>query len=221
MAEHEREPADGDEQPATWVKERQVGDVAVLKALADPLRLAILGALKTSEDRPRTAKELAVELGEPQTKLYRHIKQLEKAGLILVAGTRLVSGIVESRYQVAQDSIRLAPEMFTTDSPVRSEAYGAMLAAMDRVRGDFRGHAVGGRLDFGRSPEGAGAPSGLFADFALRLAPARLARLQSQLKELLDELTAEGPSTADDAVDVTLFTLLYGLRAGTEPGTER
>ncbi|MBD0688548.1 ArsR/SmtB family transcription factor [Streptomyces sp. CBMA123] len=216
MAEHEREPADGDEQPTTWVKERQVGGVAVLKALADPLRLAILGALKTSADRPLTAKELAAELGEPQTKLYRHIKQLEKAGLILVAGTRLVSGIVESRYQVAQDSIRLAPEMFTADSPARSEAYDAMQAAMDRVRGDFRAHVADGRLDFGRSQDGTGTPSGLFADFALRLEPARLARLQSQLKELLDELTAEGPSTADDAVDVTLFTLLYGLRAGTE-----
>ncbi|MEV7596497.1 helix-turn-helix domain-containing protein [Kitasatospora sp. NPDC089797] len=216
MAEHERDPADGDEQPTTWVKERQVGDVAVLKALADPLRLAILGALKTSEDRALTAKELAAELDEPQTKLYRHIKQLEKAGLILVAGTRLVSGIVESRYRVAQDSIRLAPEMFTADSPARSEAYDAMLAAMDRVRGDFRGHAADGRLDFGSSPDGADTPSGLFANFALRLEPARLARLQSQLKELLDELTAEGPSTADDAVDVTLFTLLYGLRAGTE-----
>ncbi|CAM5393187.1 hypothetical protein ACIG0C_32225 [Kitasatospora aureofaciens] len=54
------------------------------------------------------------------------------------------------------------------------------------------------------------------ADFSLRLEPERLARLQVRLKELLDELTAEGPSTADDAVDVTLFTLLYGLRPGTE-----
>ncbi|MFH9352622.1 helix-turn-helix domain-containing protein [Kitasatospora sp. NPDC017646] len=218
MAEHEREPVDGDEQqqPTTWIKERQVGDVAVLKALADPLRLAILGALKTAADRPLTAKELAARLGEPQTKLYRHIKQLEKAGLILVAGTRLVSGIVESRYQVAQDSIRLAPEMFTADSPARFEAYDAMLAALDRVRGEFRAHVADGRLDLGRPQDGSGTRSGLFADFALRLEPERLARLQARLKELLDELAAEGPSTADDAVDVTLFTLLYGLRPGTE-----
>ncbi|MGW2373689.1 ArsR/SmtB family transcription factor [Kitasatospora sp. NPDC001683] len=126
-------------------------DVAALKPLADPLRLAILGALKSAEDRPLTAKELAAELGEPQTKLYRHIEQLERAGLILVAGTRLVSGTVESRYRVAQDSIRLAPEMFTTDSPARSGAYDAMLATLDRVRGDFRSQVADGRLDFGQS----------------------------------------------------------------------
>ncbi|MER7667981.1 helix-turn-helix domain-containing protein [Kitasatospora sp. NPDC096128] len=217
MAEHEREPADGDEQqPTTWVKERQVGDVAVLKALADPLRLAILGALKAAEDRPLTAKELAAELGEPQTKLYRHIKQLEKAGLVLVAGTRLVSGIVESRYRVAQDSIRLAPEMFIADSPARSGAYDAMLAAIDRVRGEFRAHVADGRLDFSPSPDGSSPSAGLFAHFTLRLDPDRLTRLRAQLAEIFDGLSEEGQSTADDAVDVTLFTLLYGLRAGTE-----
>ncbi|MEU6973280.1 hypothetical protein AB0A71_37280 [Kitasatospora aureofaciens] len=54
------------------------------------------------------------------------------------------------------------------------------------------------------------------ADFSLRLEPERPARLQARLQELLDEPTAKGPNTADDAVDVTLFTLLYGLRPGTE-----
>ncbi|MGW3043284.1 ArsR/SmtB family transcription factor [Kitasatospora sp. NPDC001159] len=216
MVEHELEPADGDEQPAAWVKERQVGDVAVLKALADPLRLAILGALKSAEERPLTAKELAVELDEPQTKLYRHIKQLEKAGLILVAGTRLVSGIVESRYRAAQDSIWLAPEIFTTDSPARSEAYDAMVAAIDRVRADFRAHVADGRLDFSTPKDGSGTSRAVFAHSTLRLDPDRLTRLRSQLAEIFDELAEEGPSMSDDAIDVTLFTMLYGLRAATE-----
>ncbi|WP_316523456.1 ArsR/SmtB family transcription factor [Kitasatospora brasiliensis] len=217
MVEHAPEPADsGEQQSVTWVKERQVSDVAVLKALADPLRLAILGALQASEGRPLTAKELAAALDEPQTKLYRHIKQLEKAGLVLVAGTRLVSGIVESRYRVAQASIRLAPGMFTADSPTRSDAYDAVLAAMDRVRADFRARIAGGRLDFGRPADGSGPPSGLFADFTLRLGPERFERLRSQLAEIFDELNEEPPSTAEDALDVTAFTLLYGLRPGTE-----
>jgi DNA-binding MarR family transcriptional regulator len=40
-----------------------------------------------------SVKELAEELGEPQTKLYRHVKQLEAAGLIRIAASRMVSGI--------------------------------------------------------------------------------------------------------------------------------
>ncbi|MFE4975874.1 ArsR/SmtB family transcription factor [Kitasatospora sp. NPDC056651] len=218
MVEQAPEPADsGEQQSVTWVKERQVSDVAVLKALADPLRLAILGALQSSEDRPLTAKEIAAALDEPQTKLYRHIKQLEKAGLVLVAGTRLVSGIVESRYRVAQASIRLAPGMFTADSPARSDAYEAIVAAMDRVRADFRARIAEGRLDFGRPADGSGRPPhGLFADFTMRLSPERLERLRSQLAEIFDELNEEGPSASEDALDVTAFTLLYGLRPGTE-----
>ncbi|MER7750540.1 helix-turn-helix domain-containing protein [Kitasatospora sp. NPDC097643] len=214
MAEQDLEPAGG-EQPA-FVKNRQVGDVAVLKALADPLRLAILGALSSTAGRELTAKEIAAELDEPQTKLYRHIKQLEKAGLILVAGTRLVSGIVESRYAAAQESIRLAPEMFTADSPARSEAYDAILASIDRVRDDFRVQILGDRLDFSSPRDGSVGPPGLFAHLTLRLTPERLLRLRTELAALFDEVNAEGPSAAEDAMDVTVFTLLYGLRPGTE-----
>lgn len=44
-------------------------------------------------------KKLAKHLGEPQAKLYQHVKQLEAAGLIEVAATRMVSGILEQRYR--------------------------------------------------------------------------------------------------------------------------
>ncbi|MFD0347930.1 winged helix-turn-helix domain-containing protein [Kitasatospora aburaviensis] len=197
-------------------------DVATLKALADPLRLAILGALGSARSQPGpgggslTAKELAAALAEPQTKLYRHIKQLEKAGLIRVAGTRLVSGIVESRYAVAHDSVRLSSEIFSAGSPARSEAHDAMLAAVDRVRGDFHAKAASGRLDPSAPRDGSAGPPSLFAHSELRISQDRLVRLRSRLAEVFDELFTEvrnGPQEeAEDAVDVTVLTLLYGVR---------
>jgi DNA-binding transcriptional ArsR family regulator len=50
---------------------RTVDNVDMLKAIADPTRVAILAALmKTRQDLPvMSVKELAAELGEPQTKL--------------------------------------------------------------------------------------------------------------------------------------------------------
>ncbi|WP_406113382.1 ArsR/SmtB family transcription factor [Kitasatospora purpeofusca] len=202
--------ASGDSAGPAVLKERRVEDAATLKALADPLRLAILDVLVAAAGTgPLAAKEIAAALDEPQTKLYRHIKQLEKAGLIRVAGTRLVSGIVESRYSPAQESLRLAPEIFSPGSPTRVDAYDAMLAAMDRVRGDFRAAAMTGRVDFSR--DDSGALSGLFSHFTYRVAPERLVRLRGQLAAVFDELHAEGNSAAEDAVDVTLFTLLYGV----------
>jgi DNA-binding transcriptional ArsR family regulator len=85
---------------------RTVTDVDTIKALADTTRLSILRAL--SRDRvPKSAKELAEELGQPQTKLYRHLKVLQEAGLIEPAETRVVSGIVETKYRAAQSSVTI------------------------------------------------------------------------------------------------------------------
>ena len=69
--------------------------------------------------RPRvmSVKELAAELGEPQTKLYRHVKQLESTGLIRVAASRLVSGILEQRYQACQTDLRLGPGLMRDEAP--------------------------------------------------------------------------------------------------------
>jgi DNA-binding transcriptional ArsR family regulator len=86
---------------------RTVDSVDSLRALADPTRLAILTALMDRHDElpVLSVKELAARLGEPQTKLYRHVKQLEAAGLIQVAATRIVSGIIEQRYQACQHDL--------------------------------------------------------------------------------------------------------------------
>ena len=62
--------------------------------------------MKTRHNLPiMSVKELAAELGQPQTKLYRHVRQLEAVGLIKVASTRMVSGILEQRYQACQQDL--------------------------------------------------------------------------------------------------------------------
>ncbi len=53
----------------------------LLRALADPERLAIAGTLAR---QARTAAELAVDLGLPVTKVRRHLTRLATAGLISV-----------------------------------------------------------------------------------------------------------------------------------------
>ena len=116
---------------------RTVDNVAVLKALADPTRLAILAALMRTRDLPvMSVKELAAELGEPQTKLYRHVRQLEAAGLIKVASTRMVSGILEQRYQACQQDLRFG-RGFVAEHIDESEA--AMQVALDLYRDSFFG----------------------------------------------------------------------------------
>ncbi len=109
-----------------------IEDVATLKALADPTRMAILSVLTRSCDLPvMSVKELAAELGEPQTKLYRHVRQLEEAGLIRVAATRMVSGILEQRYQACLRELRLSPGMLREHM---DDAEAALQLLLDQFR---------------------------------------------------------------------------------------
>ncbi|WP_405017992.1 helix-turn-helix domain-containing protein [Kitasatospora sp. NBC_00070] len=194
------------------LNEREVGDLATLKALADPVRLAIIGLLTQRDPKPLTVKEIATALDEPPTKLYRHVKQLEQTALIKVAGTRVVSGITESRYRLAQKSLRLSGAVFADGNIDRQEAIGPLLAALDLVRTEFRNHYLADRLNLPSTAPGKPASPAMFSHFTLRLRPERVVRLRNQLGGILDELAAEGDSTDPDAVDVTLLSLLYALK---------
>lgn len=72
----------------------------VHRALGDPLRIRLFEALLHG---PRSAKELAAEVGLPPDRLYYHLRQLERAGIVAVAEYRpLPNGKVERVYRRAE-----------------------------------------------------------------------------------------------------------------------
>jgi DNA-binding transcriptional ArsR family regulator len=145
VADSDANENSSDDGPAEAI--RTVTNVETLKALADPIRLNLLAALmRGSGDRPvRSVKELAAELGEPQTKLYRHIKQLEAVGLIRAVSSRVVSGIVEQRYQACQSELQFGPGL--TDAEHSSAATEAAVGAVfDLFRSRFFAASRSGRL---------------------------------------------------------------------------
>jgi DNA-binding transcriptional ArsR family regulator len=192
---------------------RTVNDVEVLKAMADPTRLAILAALmKPGRDLPvMSVKELAAELGEPQTKLYRHVRQLEAAGLIRVAGTRLVSGILEQRYQACQRDLTL-DRGFLGENADESELF--VQAVLGRYFDGFRAAFRADRLPGNETPaeESYRKPVLFYSD--LKLSPARAAELVGRLKEIMDSLKDD---QAGDPDGVTL-NLLIGSYVPVEEG---
>jgi DNA-binding transcriptional ArsR family regulator len=82
-----------------------VTDLEQIRALADPLRLRILGELAGV---PRTTKQVAESLGEKPTKLYHHVEALERVGLIRLTGTRPNRGTVEKYYQAVAAQFQVA-----------------------------------------------------------------------------------------------------------------
>ena len=61
---------------------RRVADPAVMRAVAHPLRLAILTEMWDA-DRPLRATDLAEILGEPANSVSYHIRRLRDAGYVL------------------------------------------------------------------------------------------------------------------------------------------
>jgi DNA-binding transcriptional ArsR family regulator len=180
---------------------RTVDDVDVLKAMADPTRLAILAALmKSRNNRPvMSVKELAAELGEPQTKLYRHVRQLEAAGLIEVASTRMVSGILEQRYQACQQDLKLG-RGFLQEHP--DESANVAQTVLDRWRDGFFSayQRYGAEI-----PPGEAYRKPMLVMIDARVSPAKAAELKKKLQEIVSDI---GEEETEDPQGVSVNLLI-------------
>lgn len=67
-----------------------------LRAVSDPLRVAIFRLLR---EREQTVKELCDVLGESSTRLYYHVGELERVGLVTLVRAETKSGIVHKYYR--------------------------------------------------------------------------------------------------------------------------
>jgi DNA-binding transcriptional ArsR family regulator len=198
-----------------------VSNVDVLKALADPLRLNLLYALsrETGAGLPvMSVKELAAELGEPQTKLYRHIKHLESAGLIHAVASRVVSGILEQRYQARRGDLTVGDDL-TEQEMGSPEAEAMAAAAMEFFRRQFFAARRAGHDDL-TAAEPAPYRRTLLA-FADGWVPAsRAAAIREQLRQMLDDLpaTTAGQSADGADEDMVQVNVLIGYFTSPPPG---
>jgi len=186
---------------------RTITEVEALRALADPTRLAILSALmepRHGELPIMSAKELAAQLGDSQTKLYRHIKQLESAGLIRVAATRMVSGILEQRYQANQRDLSFG-DGFLRQHADESEA--VMTALLNSFRDGFFTAFRDKRLapDVVTEADAYRTPKLYLVD--AKVTPAVAADIRSVLADLMKQVTDKG---ADDPAGSVQVNVLVG-----------
>lgn len=75
----------------------RVEDPVVAACLLHPLRSRMLELLRT----PRSATEIARELGLPAPRVNHHVQQLRRTGLVRRAGSRRIRNLNEILYQAA------------------------------------------------------------------------------------------------------------------------
>ena len=186
------EPAPAGEafEPAT---ERVISDVETLKALSDPVRLRILETMVTAANEPWTVKRLAKALETNPTKLYHHINILEEHEFIRVAGTRVVSGIIETSYRIAQLSLRLDRALLSgAGADVRSSVHDVLAVVFDSVRDEIEQGLASGMVKSSDDPL-----SELLIRGLTMVHPDRAVELRRRLRELFEEFDTDNPGDVE------------------------
>lgn len=88
-------------------KLHEVKTLEEIRAYSDPYRLMILNEFY-KYGKPATSKDIADIMGEVPANVYYHVKKMEKYGILVLAYTKQINGIVAKYYEPAAESIVIA-----------------------------------------------------------------------------------------------------------------
>ena len=185
------------------VNELTIHDLQTLKVYFDPMRSRIMQELAHT---PRTVHQIAEALGVPFTRLYYHIKKMEKHNLIRVVDVVQLAGAIEEKYyQVSARQFSIDRSLLTFDPEGKGDSLEYML---DGVFGashrDIRRGVEAGRIDLNAIPPH---PQALLArKFLFRLTDEQATRLQRDLAALLLKYQS-GETSSDDPYYSCLLAL--------------
>lgn len=163
-------------------EEMVIEDLKTLKVLSDPLRLRIRELMT----EPTTVKLVAEQLKIPATKLYYHIDQLEKHGLIVLVDTRIVSGIIEKHYQISARQVRVARHLLSPGGMAGEQGLNLTLKGIfEDTREDLIASINEGTasLDEGAQPH----ESAIISSSRLLLTEEQAAEFYERLRQLFNE----------------------------------
>ena len=187
------------------IQDRLLMDPAKLRVLADPIRSFVVYSLVPEA---KTVKQLADELGCPPTRLYYHMQQLEKHGLVFVEKTRTVSGIVEKNYRAAGRELTLDRQAFLPTGKLDASRRDALLGfVFDQSRLEILRGLEDGRIDIQRRAPATGA---LIAyRNVLKLSDDQAERLYRRLYEFWMEYDVIAREPATEGRFYAFMTALY------------
>jgi DNA-binding transcriptional ArsR family regulator len=115
----------------------ELRSVRELRALSNPLRVVVLRLLK---ERERSVKEMCELLGETSTRLYYHVRELERAGLVRHVRTETRDGSVLKFYRTTAMVLTIPFEVLHDNpgSPEARVAVSVEASSLERAARDVR-----------------------------------------------------------------------------------
>lgn len=184
----------------------RINDLETLKVIADPLRYQVM---ETLAHQPLTVKQVAEKLGLAASKLYYHVNLMEKHGLIRVVDTRIVSGIIEKRYQATTPNLDIDPALlsFTTETG-KENINTLVVTAIDATREDILRSLQARAFEL---EQGAQAhPRQTILNRSLsRMPDARAEEFHERLKALVEEFDAADEHASSEDLQAYALTVAF------------
>lgn len=175
-------------------QEKTIHSLDTLKVYFDPVRTRIMQEMAHT---PRTVQQVAEALDVPFTRLYYHIKMMEKHELIRMVDVKQMPGAIEEKYyQVAARMFVIDRSLLTFDPEGKNDGLELILTNLfDATHADVRRSVSAGRIDMRvSSPH----PKGLFTRRILfRMTDEKVVEFERELMDLLVKYQSY-ETTADD-----------------------
>jgi predicted ArsR family transcriptional regulator len=176
----------------------KIKDLEQVRLLTDPLKLQLVQAFAESA---KTTKQVAAELGESVTKLYRHVDALHDSGLLVLVDEKQKRGTVERTFRAVAQRFEADHSLFADEAGKEgAEAAREMLRVSEaeilgvlaKARDDDDEQAIIMRIRGKASPE-------------------KIAELRATLKAWLDSVPGCEQSPADNAKDIGGLIAFYQI----------
>lgn len=178
-------------------------NLETLKVYFDPVRTRIMQEMAHT---PRTVQQIAEALDVPFTRLYYHIKMMEKHGLIRMVDIKQMPGAIEEKYyQVAARMYVIDRSLLTFNPKGKNASLELILKnVFDASRKDVLRSVYAERTDMSATPPH---PKALFSRrFVFRLSDENAVNFQQEMMDLLVKYQSLETSS-DDTYYATLMAL--------------
>lgn len=185
--------------------------IATLKVIADPLRARLIGLISSG---PTTVQKLAEQIGVPLTRLYYHIHQLEKHGLIQVVDHQPRGGTVEKIYATTARTFLVDRSEFVAEPQEALQQANILIDfVLTETTKALRKSVEAGEIDLRQNPPH---PRALQIRRGLGyLSKERAEKLHQHLVAVMEEFTAPDESLDKEKDDYLLALAFFPIRFDT------
>ena len=176
-----------------------IKDLEHMRLLTDPLKLQLIQAFA---EKAKTTKQVAAELGESVTKLYRHVDALHEAGLIVIEEEKQKRGTIERTFRAVAERFEADHSLFADDAG--EEGAGAI---RDMLRG-----AEAEILDAIANADDDSDQKAIVMRLRGKVSPERIDELQQSLGEWIESMQEAMDCESEDAEEFGGLIAFYPVR---------